>query len=42
MGMSAAIISDEYGAWTGASGFSQESGNNLITSEMIFWYWQRN
>lgn len=36
MGMSAAIISDEYGIWTGASGFSQESSNKLITSDMIF------
>ena len=36
MGMSVAIISDEYGSWTGASGFSQESSNNLISSDMIF------
>ena len=36
IGMSAAIISDEYGHWTGASGFSQESSNNLISSDMIF------
>lgn len=36
MGISAAIISDEYGHWTGASGFSQESRNNLISSDMIF------
>lgn len=36
MGMSAAIISDEYGHWTGASGLSQESSNKLITSDMIF------
>ena len=36
MGMSAAIISDEYGSWTGASGFSQESSNSLITSDMSF------
>jgi D-alanyl-D-alanine carboxypeptidase len=36
VGMSAAIISDEYGTWTGASGFSQESSNKVITSDMIF------
>ena len=35
-GMSAAVISDEYGTWTGGSGFSQESSQNLITSDMIF------
>jgi D-alanyl-D-alanine carboxypeptidase len=36
MGMSAAIISDEHGLWTGTSGFSQESSNKVITSDMIF------
>jgi D-alanyl-D-alanine carboxypeptidase len=36
IGMSTAIISDEYGHWTGTSGFSQESGNNSIASDMIF------
>jgi D-alanyl-D-alanine carboxypeptidase len=35
-GMSAAIISDEFGSWTGTSGFSQESSNIEITSDMIF------
>ncbi|MCF8259653.1 MAG: serine hydrolase [Melioribacteraceae bacterium] len=35
-GMSASIVSNEYGKWNGASGVSQESGNNLITSDMIF------
>ncbi len=36
MGMSAAMVSDEYGVWTGASGISQKSNNSLITSDMIF------
>tara|TARA_R110000868_G_scaffold378658_2_gene644141 strand:+ start:411 stop:1835 length:1425 start_codon:yes stop_codon:yes gene_type:complete len=36
VGMSAAIVSDEYGIWTGTSGFSQESSNSLITKDMIF------
>ena len=36
MGMSAAIVSDDYGTWAGASGFSQESENSLITTDMIF------
>jgi D-alanyl-D-alanine carboxypeptidase len=36
MGMSVAIVSDEYGIWTGTSGFSQESSNSVITRDMIF------
>jgi len=35
-GMSVAIVSDDYGIWTGTSGFSQESINSSISSEMIF------
>lgn len=36
MGMSAAIVSAEYGTWTGVSGISQKSNNSLITQDMIF------
>ncbi len=36
MGMSVAVISDEYGTWTGVSGYSQESSDKEITSDMIF------
>ncbi len=36
VGMSASIVSDEYGSWNGVSGFSQEPIKEMITSDMIF------